>query len=195
MRFKRTIQQFLESSIFRRYMITYVLIFLFPLALIPTTLYSVNNALLTRHICSTQMSMVKQARRALDYEARRYNTIAGMRQGNCRNDARPSCADAGLPLVFLVLSVSHAGSGNIGRLPEWVSARPGTGALHPYSVGRRIFSFLRRLAGIKRAIPKRLGGRGKGNPGGRLPARHLGRAVHGRQQFAPVPGTSRLAIA
>ena len=78
MRFKRTIQQFLESSIFRRYMITYVLIFLFPLALIPTTLYSVNNALLTRHICSTQMSMVKQARRALDYEARRYNTIAVM---------------------------------------------------------------------------------------------------------------------
>lgn len=78
MRLKKTVQQFLESPIFRRYMFSYILIIIIPLLMIPATLYSISRAVLSEQICEAQMMLVQQARRALDYEARRYNTIAVM---------------------------------------------------------------------------------------------------------------------
>lgn len=78
MRYVRFIRHLWESAVFRKYVRSYVFIFLLPMLLIPVVFYAFNDTILRERIMDTQMSLVLQTQRAMDYEARRYQTIAVM---------------------------------------------------------------------------------------------------------------------
>jgi AraC-like DNA-binding protein len=78
MKLIETVRHLLGSRIFRKYIVSYLIITIFLMIFITTAVYSVSSSALSSYIFDAQMSAAKQARRAFDYEARRYKTIGIM---------------------------------------------------------------------------------------------------------------------